>query len=78
MSFGEVLEGLRSSCPKARATAIVDHDGIPVASSPRDPVLETLCAEFAAILSEVRQAGREFHHGVLKQFSVFGEDVTSS
>lgn len=75
MSFDEVVSDLLHGCPEARGAAIVDPDGIPVVAYPSGSALEVLCAEFASILREVGQAGREFHHGALRQFSVHAERV---
>ena len=75
MNLDEVLNGLMERCPGARGTAIVDPDGIPVAATPSDASVEVLGAELGRILVEVRDAGREFRHGALRQFSVYAEEV---
>lgn len=73
MSFDEVIGGLMERCPGSRGAAIVDADGIPVVSLPHDGTLEALVAEYAAVLREIDQAGREFQHGSLRQFFVAAE-----
>ncbi len=75
MSFEENIEHLLSSCPGARGAAVIDADGIPVVARPKLASLEVLGAEFASILHDVGQAGRELQHGVLKQISIYSEDV---
>jgi predicted regulator of Ras-like GTPase activity (Roadblock/LC7/MglB family) len=75
VTFDEVVEGLLERCPGARAAAIVDPDGISVVSSSKDSGLEALGAEYAAVLREVDEAGREFRHGGLQQFFVTAENA---
>ena len=75
MTFDEVVNGLLERCPGSRAAAIVDPDGIAVVSSSSDPGLEALGAEYAAVLREVDEAGREFRHGGLEQFFVSAENA---
>ena len=73
MTFDDVVEELLAGCPGSRAAAIVDPDGIPVVTNPRGHSLEALGAEYAAVLREVDEAGREFRHGQLQQFFVTAE-----
>jgi predicted regulator of Ras-like GTPase activity (Roadblock/LC7/MglB family) len=68
--FDSEMRGLLERCRGARGAAIVDPDGIPVAVSPDDSSLEALGTEFSSIVSGVERAGREFHHGGLRQLSV--------
>lgn len=75
MSFEEAVSNLLESCPGVRGAAIVDPDGIPVVTNPRDASMEVLGAEFANIVRGVDQAGREFSHGRLQQFSVYAENA---
>jgi predicted regulator of Ras-like GTPase activity (Roadblock/LC7/MglB family) len=75
VTFDDVVNGLLERCPGSRAAAIVDPDGIAVVSSPDDPGLEALGAEYAAVLREVDEAGREFRHGGLQQFFVTAENA---
>jgi predicted regulator of Ras-like GTPase activity (Roadblock/LC7/MglB family) len=75
VSFDQAIESLLSSCPGAQGAAIVDADGIPVVALPNDAALEVLGAEFASILQDVGQAGRELKHGSVQQISVFAADV---
>ncbi len=73
MSFDDVIASLLERCPGARGAAVVDADGIPVVSSPHDPTIEALVAEYAAVLREIDHAGREFQHGGLRQLHVVAE-----
>lgn len=75
MSFNQAIEKLLGSCPGAQGAAIVDADGIPVVANPKDAALEVLGAEFASILQDVGQAGRELKHGSVQQITVFAADV---
>ncbi len=75
MSFEQSIERLLASCPGARGAAVIDADGIPVVAYPRLASLEVLGAEFASILHDVGQAGRELQHGALQQISIYAEDV---
>jgi predicted regulator of Ras-like GTPase activity (Roadblock/LC7/MglB family) len=75
VNFDAIVTELCERCPGARGVAIVDPDGIPVSVTPRDANMEALGAEFASILRDVDQAGREFRHGSLLQFSVFAADA---
>ena len=75
MSFESAVSDLLSRCPGARGAAIVDPDGIPVAVTPGSPELDALSAEMANILRGVDQAGREFQHGSLEQFSVCAQSA---
>jgi len=75
VTFDEVVDGLLRGCPGSRAAAIVDPDGISVVSSSDDAGLEALGAEYAAVLREVDEAGREFRHGGLQQFFVTAENA---
>jgi len=63
------------ACPGARGAGLVDPDGIPLVLSPRDMSLEALGAEFASILRDVIEAGRELQHGDLRQVSVETENA---
>jgi len=76
VNFEESLQQLMEDCPGARASAIVDPDGIPVVVTPRDGSLETLGAELATILRDLAESAREFQHGRLEQCSVFAGDAT--
>ena len=75
MNFDEVVADLLERCPGARGAGIVDPDGIPVSVSSGHGDMEALGAEMAPILRGVDQAGREFQHGPLQQFSVFAEQA---
>jgi predicted regulator of Ras-like GTPase activity (Roadblock/LC7/MglB family) len=75
VNLDEAISTLVERCPGTRGAAIVDPDGIPVVASPRDASMEVLGAEFVTILREVDQAGREFRHGKLRQFSVFADEA---
>ena len=73
MNFDDVVTELLDRCPGAGGAAVFDPDGIPVVAIPRDGNLEGLSAEFASIVKNLEQAGREFQHGHLQQLSVFAE-----
>ena len=75
MNFGQVIEELLAECPGSRGAAIVDPDGIPVVTHPHGTGLEVLGAEFASVVREVDDAGREFRHGGLQQFFVTAENA---
>jgi predicted regulator of Ras-like GTPase activity (Roadblock/LC7/MglB family) len=75
VNLDQAVTELVENCPGARSAAVVDPDGIPVVANPRSHSMEVLGAEFVSILREVDQAGREFRHGRLKQFTVFSDDV---
>lgn len=76
MSFDAELSGLMRRCPGTRGALIVDPDGIPVAMQPRDATLEAMGAEFASVLKGIHEAGREFQHGGLVQFTIYAEAGT--
>ena len=73
MNFDEAVQELLDFCPGAQGAAIVDPDGIAVLVQPRGAAIEALGAELATIVRGVDDAGREFNHGPLEQFSVFTE-----
>jgi len=73
--FDDEMQALLDRCRGAHGAAIVDPDGIPVAVSPEDGALEALGTEFSSIVSGVERAGREFHHGGLRQLSVNAENA---
>lgn len=73
MSFQTVVTTLLESCSGARGAAVIDPDGIPVVTVPHDATLEVLGAEYARVLRDVDEAGREFRHGTLEQFSIYSE-----
>ena len=73
MNFEDAMQSLIDRCPGARGAAIIDPDGIPVVVMPDDSSLEALGAELATIVGGVDRAGREFHHGGLRQLSVQAE-----
>ncbi len=73
MSFEEPLGILLDRCPGATGAVIVDRDGIQVAAVPATSSFEALGAEFATVVREVEQAGRELEHGDLQQFCVQAE-----
>ncbi len=75
MSFESEVRSLLDRCPGARGGAVIDPDGIPVLTEPRDRMLEELGAEYANVLRDVDQAGREFRHGSLEQLSIFAEEA---
>ena len=75
MTFEEAISDLIDNCPGAQAAAIVDPDGISVSVQPQGRDLEAMGAEMANIVRGVDQAGREFNHGPLQQFSVFAQDT---
>jgi predicted regulator of Ras-like GTPase activity (Roadblock/LC7/MglB family) len=75
MSFEEAIQALLTSCGDAQGAAVVDPDGIPVVCEPRSTAMEVLGAEFVTVLREVDQAGREFRHGALKQFTVYSDEA---
>jgi predicted regulator of Ras-like GTPase activity (Roadblock/LC7/MglB family) len=75
MSFESEVQSLLERCPGARGGAVIDPDGIPVVTEPRDRMLEELGAEYASVLRDVDHAGREFRHGGLRQLSIFAEDA---
>ncbi len=71
MSFDDAVRELIERCPGASGAAIVDPDGIPVTVIPSGAGIDALGAEMATIVRGVDEAGREFNHGPLEQFSVF-------
>ncbi len=73
MNFNEAVRELLEGCPGAQGAAIVDPDGIPVSVVPSGEGIDALGAELATIVRGVDDAGREFNHGRLEQFSVFTE-----
>ena len=73
MSFDDAVRELIERCPGAQGAAIVDPDGIPVTVIPNGTGIDALGAELATIIRGVDDAGREFNHGPLEQFSVFTE-----
>ncbi len=73
MNFDQAVADLIDGCPGACGAAIVDPDGIPVAARPRGAALEVLAAEFASIVRNVGEAGRELSHGGLRQLWVSAE-----
>lgn len=75
MSFQNAVTTLLDSCAGARGVAVIDPDGIPVVTVPHDATLEVLGAEYARVLRDVDEAGREFRHGSLEQFSIYSEST---
>lgn len=73
MSFNDAVRELIERCPGAQGAAIVDRDGIAVTVFPAGNGIDVLGAELATIIRGVDDAGREFKHGPLEQFSVFTE-----
>jgi predicted regulator of Ras-like GTPase activity (Roadblock/LC7/MglB family) len=70
VSFQAAITELCESCPGSVGAAIVDPDGIPVAVTESEVVLEDIGAEFAAIVQGVEEAERELRHGSLRQLIV--------
>lgn len=73
MNFEESISALLRQCPGASAVAIIDPDGIPVASAPPDGDVEEVGAELSTVLRDVSQAERELQHGPLRQFTIQAE-----
>ena len=77
MNFEAEITELVERCPGSRGAAIVDPDGIPVVTIPRQLVARGagggVRADRRAAWTE---AGREFEHGSLQQFSVWAEDAS--
>jgi len=74
VNFEAEIVKLVDRCPGSRGAAIVDPDGIAVATSPADRSLEALGTELAAVVAGLDRTGREFDHGSLEQLSVWAED----
>ncbi len=75
MSFQAAITELCESCPGSVGAAIVDPDGIPVAVTESEVVLEDIGAEFAAIVQGVEEAERELRHGSLRQLIVYTNEL---
>jgi predicted regulator of Ras-like GTPase activity (Roadblock/LC7/MglB family) len=75
VNFEESISALLQECPGASAVAIIDPDGIPVASVPADGDVEEVGAELAAVLREVSQSERELQHGQLRQFTIQADEA---
>jgi len=75
VNFEAEIVKLVERCPGSRGAAIVDPDGIAVATTPADRSLEALGTELAAVVAGVDRTGREFDHGSLQQVSVWAEDA---
>jgi predicted regulator of Ras-like GTPase activity (Roadblock/LC7/MglB family) len=75
VNFEAEIVKLVERCPGSRGAAIVDPDGIAVATTPADRSLEALGTELAAVVAGVDRTGREFNHGSLQQVSVWAEDA---
>jgi len=70
VDFDSAIGELVGRCPGALGAAIVDPDGIPVASVAEIGELEELASEYATVIDEIERAERELEHGRLEQVQV--------